>query len=178
VRLLGAIIAGGQARRFGSEKALAVLNGKALMQHVIDALRPQVDDIISCGRIWPQEACVADMPQPGLGPLGGLCAALHYAAAENFDGVLSAPCDVLPVPDMRSLIGDKPAVVAGHYLFGYWPSALASKLAQHLGTQSNHAMKAWMLACNAQEVESKTSFHNFNTQAEFMLYQQSQGHAL
>jgi molybdenum cofactor guanylyltransferase len=173
VKLLGAIIAGGASRRFGSDKAAAMLKDKPLMQHVIDAVRPQVDDIISCGRVWPQLACVWDMPQSNLGPLGGLCAALHYAAAENFDAVFSAPCDVLPVPDMRSLMGDRPAVVAGQYLFGYWPSSLAAKLAQYLGSQSNHAMKAWLLACEAQEIASQNSFHNFNTQADFLRYQQS-----
>jgi molybdenum cofactor guanylyltransferase len=175
VRLLGAIIAGGQSRRFGSDKAAALLDRKPLMQHVIDALRPQVDELILCGRAWPQFLCLDDKPRPDLGPLGGLCAALHHGAAEGFDGVLSAPCDVLPVPDMQCLIGARPAVVADQYLFGYWPTTLAPKLAHYLDSQNNHAMKAWMQACDAQQIESKSRFYNFNTMAEFMLYQQSQG---
>jgi molybdenum cofactor guanylyltransferase len=169
VRLLGAIIAGGQSRRFGSDKALALMDGKPLMQHVIDALRPQVDDIVSCGRMWPHEIYLTDRPQPDLGPLGGLCASLHYAATQGFNGVLSAACDMLPVPDMQHLIGQRPAVVAGHYLFGYWPTSLATKLEHYLDTHSNLAMKAWMNACNAQEIEYKTPFYNFNTQADLEL---------
>src|SRR3546814_6935480 len=41
VKLLGALIAGGQSRRFGSDKALAVIEGKPLLNHVIDALRSE-----------------------------------------------------------------------------------------------------------------------------------------
>jgi molybdenum cofactor guanylyltransferase len=173
VKLLGAIIAGGQSRRFGSDKAIAILDGKPLMQHVMDYLRPQVDDLISCGHIWPNIAYVADQPRPGLGPLGGLCAALHYGAENGFDGLLSAPCDVLPVPDLRALIGDQPAVVARHYLFGYWPTRLAPKLAQHLESQTDHAMRGWLKACNAQEIESAVRFYNLNTKAELMLFQRT-----
>ncbi|MBK7285215.1 MAG: NTP transferase domain-containing protein [Sphingomonadales bacterium] len=45
-KILGAIIAGGKSRRFGSDKTVAELRGKPLIQHVIDGLSPQCDDLV------------------------------------------------------------------------------------------------------------------------------------
>jgi len=63
-------------------------------------------------------------------PLAGLHAALTFASQNNFDAVLSAPCDAPLLPeDLRlRLQGDGPAIAisAGqaHYLTGFWPVAL------------------------------------------------------
>lgn len=80
MRLLGAILAGGAATRFGSDKGSgALIGGRALIDHVADALRPQVATLVVCGRHWPGLEGLADRPASGLGPLGGLCAALAHA---------------------------------------------------------------------------------------------------
>jgi molybdenum cofactor guanylyltransferase len=175
MRLLGAIIAGGKARRFGSDKALAKLDGKPLLQHVIDGLRPQCAALIVCGRNWPDMMCVADLPHADMGPLGGLCAALHYAQAHEFDAVISAGCDTLPVPDMTKLLGDSAAVVAGQHLFGFWPVTLTAQLAQHLACQNNHSMAHWLTATGARQIGYPTGFYNLNTPSDFMRYQQKKG---
>lgn len=175
MRLLGAIIAGGKARRFGGDKALAQLHGKPLLQHVIDGLHPYCEAMIICGRDWPNMMCVADAPHPDMGPLGGLCAALHYAQAHGFDAVLSAGCDTLPIPDMAKLLGDTAAVVAGQYLFGFWPVTLAAQLTQHLATQDNHSMMFWLTTSSARRIVYPTEFYNLNTQSDFALYQQMRG---
>lgn len=107
--ILGAIIAGGQSRRFGSDKALAEIAGKPLLQRVADALGSQTDALIVCGREWPGLVSVPDRPGPDQGPLGGICAALHYAADHGFDAVLTAGCDTLPVPgDLTALLRSSP----------------------------------------------------------------------
>ena len=97
MRRLGAIIAGGKATRFGSDKAAAMLNGRPLIEHVADGLREQVDRLIVCGRAWPGMDGVEDAPFPDMGPLGGLNAALRYAQQNGFDIVVTAGCDVVPV---------------------------------------------------------------------------------
>lgn len=103
--ILGAIIAGGQSRRFGSDKALAEIGGKPLLDHVAEALRRQTDALIVCGREWPGATSIPDRPAPDQGPLGGLCAALRHAADNGFDAVLTAGCDTLPVPaELLSLL--------------------------------------------------------------------------
>jgi molybdenum cofactor guanylyltransferase len=175
VNLLGAIIAGGGSRRFEGDKAAAVLDGKALIEHVRDALSPQVDALIVCGREWPGMTSVVDQPEPDMGPLGGLCAALRYAASNGFDAVLTAGCDVLPVPDLRALVGPSPAVVEGQRLFGYWPVALKAVLDDHLVTQIDRSIRSWVATTGARSVACPVPFHNLNTSADFALYAQTQG---
>ncbi len=175
MRLLGAIIAGGGSRRFGGDKAVALIDGTALIEHVRVALAPQVDAVVLCGRDWPGIASVADRPTPDMGPLGGLCAALHHAANHGFDAILMAGCDVLPVPDLRALVGPVAAVVEGQWLFGFWPVALAGRLDAHLASQSDLSFRHWVTVSGARSVPSATEFHNLNTRDDFALYSATQG---
>ena len=169
MKRLGAIIAGGQSMRFGGDKGAALLNGKALIDHVADALRPQCDALIICGREWPGIESHADRPAADMGPLGGLNAALHVAQQNGFDNVLTAGCDTLPVPEFDAdEVG--PAVIAGHYLFGVWPASLAGKLDHHLAEQSNHSMRHWIDVSGAREVPSGLIFFNLNSRADLAEY--------
>jgi molybdenum cofactor guanylyltransferase len=168
MRRLGAIIAGGRATRFGGDKAAALLNGRALIDRVADGLRPQCDALIICGRTWPGIAAVDDRPAPDMGPLGGLNAALYAAQQNGFDIVISAGCDVLPVPLFPT--SDGAAYFDGHYLFGIWPVALADQLDRHLTAQSNHSMRYWIATSGAQPIACDTVFHNLNTREDFERY--------
>jgi len=47
---VGILLAAGAGSRFGGDKLLAALHGKALVQHAIDALRPAVTDMIAVVR--------------------------------------------------------------------------------------------------------------------------------
>lgn len=172
MKTLGAILAGGGSRRFGSDKAAAWLEGRALIDHVADGLRAQVDALIVCGREWPGIEAVADRPAPGLGPLGGLCAALHHAQANGFDRVMSAGCDVLPVMRWEAphLASGRATYVAGHYLFGIWPSTLAPQLDAWLATSEDRSLRGWIAACGAQSLSHPTKFFNLNTPAALLDY--------
>lgn len=177
MRRLGAIIAGGKATRFGSDKAAAVLNGRPLIEHVADGLRKQVDKIIVCGRAWPGMDSVDDAPFADMGPLGGLNAALIYAQQNGFDAVVTAGCDVVPVPELPRNLPDGCAVyIDGHYLFGVWPVALAPVLDRHLRNQDDLSMRSWITLTGAQAIMSSDIFHNLNTPLELAQYaaQQSQ----
>eukprot|EP00611_Tribonema_gayanum_P009759 TRINITY_DN19634_c0_g1_i1.p3 TRINITY_DN19634_c0_g1~~TRINITY_DN19634_c0_g1_i1.p3 ORF type:complete len:108 (-),score=11.69 TRINITY_DN19634_c0_g1_i1:38-361(-) len=68
---LGAILAGGQARRFGSDKAQALYEGARLIDRVAAALAAQCEAVVVCGREEAGFACIPDWPESGLGPLGG-----------------------------------------------------------------------------------------------------------
>jgi molybdenum cofactor guanylyltransferase len=163
MKRLGAIIAGGQSRRFGSDKAAVLIEGKALIEHVADGLRPQVDALVVVGRLWPGLVSILDRPSAQMGPLGGLCGALHYAAQEGFDLVLTTGCDTLPVADYSRLgEGEVPTVVLGQRLSGLWPASLAEQLEAHLLAQTNWSVRHWMAMSRAAEVDLGVEFHNLN----------------
>jgi molybdenum cofactor guanylyltransferase len=167
MKRLGAIIAGGQSRRFGSDKAAVMLNGKALIDHVADGLRPQVDVLIVVGREWKGLVSIPDMPKPQMGPLGGLCAALEYAENYGFDLVLTSGCDTLPVANYQKLEADHaPSVVLGQRLSGVWPSLLYRHLRCHLTSETNWSVRHWMAICGAAEVDVGVEFHNLNRIAD------------
>lgn len=171
MKRLGAIIAGGKASRFGEDKAAAMLDGRPLIEHVAEGLRSQVDQIIICGREWPGFESVADRPTIDLGPLGGINAALHYAQQNGFELIVTAGCDVLPVPEMpMSLDYDKAVFVENHFLFGRWPASLAGSLDLHLNRQSNYSMRHWITTIGAQPFHLATEVCNLNTQTDLANY--------
>jgi len=167
-RILGAIIAGGRSRRFGSDKALAELDGRTLLDHVISGLAPQTAALVICGREIPGRTCLPDRPRPGLGPLGGLSAALHFAAARGFDAVLTSACDTPQVPTALAdtVAGDFPVIVADQPLFGYWPTGLASEIDFYLAAGSSLAVSHWADWAGARHVRLPEEIANINTPAD------------
>lgn len=171
MKRLGAIIAGGKATRFGSDKAAALLNGRPLIEHVADGLRKQVDALIVCGREWPGMDNAEDHPFRDMGPLGGLNAALQYAQQKGFDEVMTAGCDVVPVAKFPRHLYDGCAVyIDGHYLFGLWPVAFAPVLEKHLRNQDDLSMRSWIAATGARTIKSSDIFHNLNTPSDLAQY--------
>ena len=170
MKILGAIIAGGKSSRFDGDKGAALLNGRALIDHVADGLRPQVAALVIVGRDWQGLSRIEDRPASDMGPLAGLCGALHYAAANGFDAVITAGCDVLPVPIIAQF-----GIVDGHYLFGLWQASFATALDHHLATQTNHSMRHWIATSGAEINPAPHPFYNLNTRADFMLYEAQQG---
>ena len=84
-----AVLAGGRSRRFGRDKLVEPLHDALLIDHPIRTLRevfgPRVGIVGECA---PRVASRADMvipdPYPGIGPIGGLLAALEYARGPVF----------------------------------------------------------------------------------------------
>ena len=81
----------------GGRKALIMLGGKPLVEHVAQALRPCSSAIAMVGDAEAAEAigaaALADPPGFPAGPLSGVCAALEWAVSENATFVMIAPCD-------------------------------------------------------------------------------------
>jgi len=169
--ILGAILAGGNSSRFGSDKAAANMAGKPLLSHVIEAMLPQVDALVICGREWTGHVNLADHPANNLGPLGGLCAALRYAALNEYDHVLSTGCDVVPVPSNLSVIlGEGPAHIENQPLLAVWPAALAARLERHLLSDNNRSLFGWAEACGARIAPLSAMLYNINTQDDLTAY--------
>ncbi|APL93149.1 molybdenum cofactor guanylyltransferase [Sphingobium indicum] len=155
MRLLGAVLAGGRSSRFGSDKALAMLDGRTLLDHAAAALGAHVETVVICGRHVPGMTGLADRPAADMGPLGGLNAALHHAAAQGYDAVLTTGCDVPVYPDglAQALIGDGAAILKGQQLAGFWPASLAGELDAHLAEENSRAIHGWLERVGARIVE-------------------------
>lgn len=164
-RLLGAVLAGGTARRFGSDKALAMLDGRSLIDHVIARMAPQCDGLVVVGRSHGDWPTIRDRPEGGQGPLAALNAALHYAAAHEFDAVLSVPCDMPDLPvDLAARLAPGPAVFGDHPVVGLWPVALASRLDTWLLGEAR-AVRAFVAASGARQVPAPSALQNINDRA-------------
>jgi molybdopterin-guanine dinucleotide biosynthesis protein A len=169
-RILGVVLAGGQSRRFGRDKALAELNGRSLLDHALASLVPHVAAVAVGGRIVAGTTSIADRPAAGLGPLGGLAGALHHAVAHGFDGILTIGCDMphLP-PDVATALitGDGAAIVDGQQLVGYWPATLGAALDAHLATTEDRSIRAWLREMEPRPVLVRgPALPNINTPAD------------
>jgi len=79
--ITGVILAGGKSRRFGSNKALAFLQGKPLIQHVADIISSIFNDSLLVTNT-PEHYDFLNIPMikdryQDMGPLAGIHAALH-----------------------------------------------------------------------------------------------------
>ena len=97
------IHAGGKARRMdGVDKGLINLNGRALIDYIISALRPQASDIlINANRNLQQYSryglpVIADMLGGYFGPLVGMATGMHTTDRPY---IVTLPCDSPLIPD-------------------------------------------------------------------------------
>ena len=166
-RILGAIIAGGASRRFGSDKALALIHGRPMLSHVCDALRRHVTALVICGRAWPGELSIPDLRHDRLGPLAGLEAALDHAMRHNFHAVLTTPVDTLPLPEnlLESLRGDSPAVYERQHVIGYWPARCRDALSAYLAA-GRRDVAGWIGQSRARLVVEPDCLQNVNVPAD------------
>nr|CAB43541.1 molybdopterin guanine dinucleotide synthase [Rhodobacter capsulatus] len=104
MRIAGIILAGGQGRRMGREKALVPLSGVPLIARVL-ALAPQVEAVaISAngdpGRFGLGLPVLPDRPgESGLGPMAGIRAGLDWAAGIGAEALVSTATDTPFLPE-------------------------------------------------------------------------------
>ena len=173
MNILGAVLAGGKSSRFGSDKAVAIIDGLPLIDHVIMGMFRATDHLVISGRDWRDFEVVPDGDHVGEGPLAGLLAVLRHGQVHGFDAVLTAACDALPVPDLAVLVGDGPAVIEGHWLFGYWPVDLAGDLCSWLAGQPDRSVRGWLVRCGAVEMPTENHIYNLNTRDDMIAFEQS-----
>ena len=156
-KILGALLAGGQSRRFGSDKAFAVWRDRTLIDHSYATLKTVTNDIVICGREARTAQGIVDRPAAGYGPLGGLNAALHWGAQHGYDRVITIGCDTPLVPKtlLALITGVNCAVFAIECpIIGGWPTNLAAKLDHFLDVDPKCSMKGWADFAGAQGVAS------------------------
>ena len=101
--ITGVVLAGGQGRRMGTiDKGLVPLGGRPMVAHVLERLRPQVDEILINANQHRAEyeafgySVFADAIGGFAGPLAGLQVALAHA---SFPLVATVPCDSPFLPE-------------------------------------------------------------------------------
>jgi len=117
--LLGAVLAGGEGRRFGGSKADEPVAGVSMVRRAVVNLSGVVDQVVVVSSRPVADAAVEVLPDatPGVGPLGGLQTALETAEARGLDGAFVLACD-LPLVDaallgrLRDALGDAHIAVA------------------------------------------------------------------
>ncbi|MFM5931891.1 MAG: molybdenum cofactor guanylyltransferase [Novosphingobium sp.] len=152
-RILGAVLAGGQSTRFGSDKALAELDGVRLIDLAVSALAQWCDAVVIVGRTDGPVPVLPDWPAPDMGPLAGLAAALRHARGEGFDQVLTCGVDSPGLPaDLPARLDPAPAVLADQPVIGLWPARAAEAAETILLGSGRHSMRALAEAVGARLV--------------------------
>lgn len=137
--------------------------GERLIDAVAAALSAQCEAVIVCGREEAGFACIADRPERGMGPLGGLNAALHHAQDHGFDGVLSAGVDIPDLPHdlAQTLSGTGSAIVQSQPVVGLWPVTLAGTLQDYL-TEGGRALYGFADHVSARKITFDPPLMNVN----------------
>ncbi|AIT79697.1 molybdenum cofactor guanylyltransferase [Novosphingobium pentaromativorans] len=165
--ILGAVLAGGQSSRFGSDKALAELEGHTLLALAVDALAGLCDHVIVVGRETAPAPTLPDWPRPGMGPLGGIAAALHHAHDEGYETVLTCGVDVAALPDnLLELLGAAPACLVDQPVIGLWPASASMAIEALLHSDEKHSMLRFADKIGARKVKAGKSIPNINTPAD------------
>jgi molybdopterin-guanine dinucleotide biosynthesis protein A len=118
------VIAGGRSLRFGSDKAMAEIQGRPMIAHVVEVLGR------GCGRVavncrpasraasWAEAQgldVLVDPPRAPDAPLTGVLTALEWTASLGAEVLVTAPCDTpaLPEPMTAALVAALgPGVIA------------------------------------------------------------------
>jgi len=182
--ICGLVLAGGQGRRMGGvDKGLQPLQGRPLIRHVIDRLRPQVASVLinanqNVAR-YTEFGCpvVPDRVGGFAGPLAGLEAGLHATDAPL---IVTVPCDspflphdlVTRLATARSAIDADVAVARTgaqpHPVFALVCSRVRSHLADFLA-RGERKIDLWYAGLSVVEVafdDEADAFANINTRDE------------
>lgn len=145
----GILLAGGQSRRMGGgAKFLQVLNGKSLLERIIETAKPQVKNLILNMNIEEHHVDNIDIPVVTdtvtgfAGPLAGILTGLEYYSRlnEEHTHMLSLPTDAPFIPDdlvvrLLSALGpERNEIVMAeskgrvHPVVALWPLSLAVDL--------------------------------------------------
>jgi molybdopterin-guanine dinucleotide biosynthesis protein A len=171
------ILAGGRGKRFDNQdKGLIKLNNKPLIEHVIERIQPQVDDIvISANRNIEtynkySSFVTKDSDDNYCGPLAGIASSIPLC---NHEWALIVPCDmpVLPenlVDQMQKNIGNKNLCIAETnerlQLVILMHTSLLPDIQLTLDLEQYKLMD-WISSQNhiAVHFEDDTAFNNINT---------------
>lgn len=164
----------------GADKALIPLAGRPMIAHVAARLAAQAGPLAVNANGDPARLAFLGLPVlpdplPGHpGPLAGVLAAMHWAAARGTDAVITVPvdCPMVPADLADRLAAAGPLAIARtpggwQAACGLWPVALAGRLAADLDGGARKVID-WALAAGARPADfaDEAAFLNVNTAAD------------
>jgi molybdopterin-guanine dinucleotide biosynthesis protein A len=173
--VLAVILAGGQGRRIGGDKARVRLAGRPLWAHVVQRLEGQVSRIAINGTGDFGSYPVISDAVPGQGPLGGILTAMDWAAGQGAARVLTVAVDTPFLPaDLVARLTAAPGPIAIartpdglHGTTALWDVTLADSLRAALA-QGTRKVTDWTKAIGVSPVDFPAAtpppFFNINTQ--------------
>lgn len=95
---LGGVLVGGRSRRFGSDKAFALIGGRSMTARAVETLRAVADPVVLLGGDGTLGRRLA-LPwradeRPGRGPLSGIATGLAWARELGREGLVVLACDL------------------------------------------------------------------------------------
>lgn len=115
-KIIGTILSGGAGQRVGGfDKGLQIYQTKPMIEHVIERISPQVNEVILCVnrnidhyQQYGFPLVVDQEPQQYQGPLAGISAAIDYLNLQNGENqyLLISSCDSpnLPINHAQTLL--------------------------------------------------------------------------
>ena len=174
--ILGVVLAGGQSTRFGSDKALAEIDGHTLLARAVDALSGWCEHVIVAGRETAPAPTIPDWPHPGMGPLAGIAAGLHHARDEGYDTVLTCGVDSMNLPEnLLELLSPAPAYLESQPVIGHWPAGAGDAIETLLLAEGKHSMLSFAGAIGATAVKIAAKPANINTPADLAAMERRDG---
>ena len=170
--VMGLVLAGGRSRRFGEDKALALLpSGETLLDAAVTRMRGWCAEVAVAGRSEAPAPCIPDHPRPGLGPLGGIAAGLRRAEGLGFGAVLVVAVDSLGLPDdLPCRLAPAPACLAAQPVVGLWPVAARALLEDLLAGDGSRSLRRFAELTGARRVPLERPPANANTRAELAAF--------
>jgi molybdenum cofactor guanylyltransferase len=189
--IAGLVLAGGQSRRMGREKAFLPLGGRPMLAYAIERLAPQVEGLAINANGDPARFAGFGLPviaddQPDTGPLGGVLAGLLWAASLSSrpDHLVTVPVDSPFLPEdlvarlSAAARGNPEGIVIAasgdrdHPVFGLWPLDICERLATWRRSATSHGVRSFLASVGFTVVAFPTTagtpdpFLNVNTPAE------------
>ena len=181
------ILAGGRSSRMGGgDKSLMPLDGRPLLSHVLDRIRPQASLLLINSNSDPslfrdfglpvRPDTLPDRP----GPLAGILTGLIWAAEQEATHLVTVPCDTPFLPHdlvvrLKHDLYRSSAEIAiardpgqSHPVIALWPVQLSAQLASDLEAGSRSVCR-WLKQFDICETTFAAShFSNLNTPADIL----------
>jgi len=189
--VVGLVLAGGRSVRFGGEKAVALLDGRPLLEWAADRLRTVCARVAINVRVGSEAETQAqagglptlyDEPGDALGPLAGVKVGLSWAEGQGARLLAVSPCDAPLLPDdlyvrLLEQANDGPAMAetrdGRQPLCAVWPVTSLADVREALCGGAHPPTWQMLERLGARKVffDSPAAFANVNTREDLAAVQ-------